>query len=95
MIIRAGRFREDFYYRLCSDVITTPSLRVQLAEAPDDLPLLVGFIARRLGGAAEAERLTAEVVDWIRAKLPAEYTWPGNFRECMRDRKSTRLNSSH
>jgi DNA-binding NtrC family response regulator len=47
--IHAGRFREDFYYRLCSDVLTAPSPRAQLAEAPEDLPRLAGFIARRRG----------------------------------------------
>jgi len=28
--IAAGRFREDFYYRLCSGVVVTPSLAAQL-----------------------------------------------------------------
>lgn len=34
--IAAGRFREDLYYRLCADVIVTPSLEEQLREAPGD-----------------------------------------------------------
>ncbi|MCZ6664310.1 MAG: sigma-54 factor interaction domain-containing protein, partial [Gammaproteobacteria bacterium] len=46
--MRGGEFREDFYYRLCADVIRTPSLREQLAEAPDDLGNLILFIARRI-----------------------------------------------
>lgn len=36
--IRTGRFREDFYYRLCSDQITTPSLREQMDASADELP---------------------------------------------------------
>ena len=36
--IDAGRFREDFYYRLCSDVIVTPSLAEQLARRPGRAP---------------------------------------------------------
>src|SRR5262249_17192229 len=55
--MRAGRFREDFYYRLCADHITTPSLREQLAEAPDDLYSLLVFIARKEIGDDEAEAL--------------------------------------
>ena len=35
--MREGQFREDFYYRLCADVIHTPSLREQLVDAPDDV----------------------------------------------------------
>src|SRR5690348_9691628 len=42
------RFRQDFYYRICSDLITTPSLRDQLAECPDDLRSMILFIARRI-----------------------------------------------
>ncbi len=86
--IQAARFREDFYYRLCSDVISAPSLREQLAEAPADLPKLVRFIVRRLVNAEQAEELTDEVVRVIQAKLGADYRWPGNFREleqCVRN----------
>ena len=41
--IEDGSFREDFYYRLCSDIITTPSLREQLDDSPQDLGNLVHF----------------------------------------------------
>ena len=44
--MRTGRFREDLYYRLCSDLITTTPLREQLADAPEDLHNLVLFAAR-------------------------------------------------
>jgi hypothetical protein len=33
--IRAGRFREDLYYRLCADQIHTPSLHDQVADSPE------------------------------------------------------------
>jgi len=49
----AGRFRADFYYRLCSDLISTPTLREQLDGAPDDLHDLIGFITHRIAGEAE------------------------------------------
>ena len=29
-----GGFRKDFYYRLCSDIIQTPTLREQVAGSP-------------------------------------------------------------
>lgn len=86
--IRAGRFREDFYYRLCSDQIVAPSLREQMDASADELPLMVGLIARRLLDSAEAERFTSEGVAWIGKNLGAGYAWPGNFREleqCVRN----------
>src|SRR5262245_16056512 len=36
-----GRFREDFFYRLCSDVIAMPTLRQRIAESGSELPELV------------------------------------------------------
>ncbi|MGE0431171.1 MAG: sigma 54-interacting transcriptional regulator [Planctomycetota bacterium] len=81
-----GRFRDDFYYRLCSDVIVTPSLAGLLHESPDELQNMVRFIARRVAG-AEAPAVTDECVAFIRESLP-DYAWPGNFREleqCVRN----------
>ncbi len=86
--IRAGRFREDFYYRLCSDLIQTPSLREQLDDKPDELPLLIAHITRRLLGEEEGDRFATEAAAWISKNLGKHYTWPGNFREleqCVRN----------
>jgi transcriptional regulator of acetoin/glycerol metabolism len=36
----------------------------------------------------EAERVMPEVRDWVRKNLPADYAWPGNYREleqCVRN----------
>src|SRR5438093_698330 len=85
--IQAGRFREDFYYRLCSDIIATPSLAEQLRESPDELPNLILFLARRLVGDAEAPALADEVPAWIVEHLGPSYPWPGNVRglgQCVR-----------
>lgn len=85
--IRAGRFREDFYYRLCSDQIETPSLRDQLNDAPGDLPTMTRHVAHRMLGPDEAEPFTREAVAWIGKNLGDDYAWPGNFREleqCLR-----------
>ena len=78
--ISAGRFREDLYYRLCSDQIRTPSLREQLDDSPDSLRSLLQFLARRAAG-PEAEESLDELEEWIGAKLGAKYGWPGNYRE--------------
>ena len=86
--IRAGRFREDFYYRLCSDQLATPSLREQLDASPGEIETLVRHIAGRLLEEAEAEAFTRETVAWIEKNLGARYAWPGNFREleqCVRN----------
>ena len=86
--IRSGRFREDFYYRLCSDLIRTPSLREQLDDAPGELPALVAHVAERLLGDEEGDLFAQEACGWIEKHLGATYAWPGNFREleqCMRN----------
>ncbi len=83
----AGRFREDLYYRICSDRIVTPSLGEQVQEDRDELYRLVLFIARRQVG-DEGPSLADEVLDWIDAQLGLDYAWPGNFREleqCVRN----------
>jgi transcriptional regulator with AAA-type ATPase domain len=97
--MRAGRFRADFYYRLCADVITTPTLRDQLADRPEDLPDVVRYVVRRRVlrsdgpdaepmASEEVDTLVDEVVEWIGRNLEAGYSWPGNFREfeqCVRN----------
>jgi transcriptional regulator with AAA-type ATPase domain len=85
--IRAGRFREDLYYRLCADQIRTPSLADQIRDTPGALRELLHYmLTRTVGG--EAERCLDEVEAWIGANLPANYEWPGNYREleqCVRN----------
>ena len=82
-----GDFRKDLYYRLCSDIITTPSLHEQMRESPELLWDLVGYISQRVAG-SEGKKLAREVKSWIRDKLGLNYTWPGNIREleqCVRN----------
>jgi transcriptional regulator with AAA-type ATPase domain len=85
--IRAGRFREDLYYRLCADLIQTPSLADQIRDSPQVLHELVHYMTLRTVG-DEAERCLPEVEEWIAKQLPADYAWPGNYREleqCVRN----------
>jgi DNA-binding NtrC family response regulator len=86
--IHDGRFRGDLFYRLCGDLVTTPSLRAQLDDCPSDLALLTHFLVERIVGPAEADALAADVVAWIDAELGGSYPWPGNVREleqCVRN----------
>jgi transcriptional regulator with GAF, ATPase, and Fis domain len=81
-----GAFRDDFYYRLCSDVIEVPSLRERLREDPRELDALLGFILRRIVG-DDAEDLRALIRQAIAAGPGPDYAWPGNVREleqCVR-----------
>ena len=85
--MRKGHFREDLYYRLCADLIRTPSLKEQIETSPGVLQELILFMVRRAAG-EEAESCLAEVEQWIAANLPKNYAWPGNYREleqCVRN----------
>ena len=79
-------FRDDFYYRLCSDIITVPPLRQRIREAPEEMDDLLGFTVKRMVGKASPELvdMAREVID---QRLGDDYPWPGNVREleqCVR-----------
>ncbi|MBI2688506.1 MAG: sigma-54-dependent Fis family transcriptional regulator [Acidobacteria bacterium] len=85
--IAAGRFRDDLYYRLCADLIRTPSLAEQIDAAPGSFDELILHMTRRAVG-EEAESAYPVVRDWIGSHLPNGYRWPGNYREleqCVRN----------
>ncbi|HEX5767551.1 MAG TPA: hypothetical protein VFX94_04870, partial [Burkholderiales bacterium] len=69
-----GRFREDFFYRLCSDVIRMPTLRERIAESSAELPSLVQLLVERITG-------SSQLVDKVLQNLPGGHAWPGNVRE--------------
>jgi DNA-binding NtrC family response regulator len=79
--IRSGRFRADLYYRLCSDILVTPSLRERIADSPRELSDLLVVLAQRAVGDELAEEVAREVETWIRGNLEPDYPWPGNVRE--------------
>src|SRR5258706_8520572 len=74
---RQGRFRDDFFYRLCSDVIELPTLRQRIAESTKELEQLVELLVARIAG-AEAPALVAAVLEALGAGLPRGHGWPGN-----------------
>jgi len=71
--VRAGRFRQDLYYRLNEFVITLPPLR----ERDDILHLANGFLAE---ASMEFGRSCREISE-AAAELLLRYPWPGNVRE--------------
>ncbi|MCF7669768.1 MAG: sigma 54-interacting transcriptional regulator, partial [Verrucomicrobia bacterium] len=81
-----GRFRDDFYYRLCSDCINVPGLRERIRENPRELDELIAHTIQRITGSENA-RLCATVRNVIDRRLGDDYPWPGNVRElaqCIR-----------
>jgi formate hydrogenlyase transcriptional activator len=72
--VRAGRFRDDLYYRLNVFPIRIPPLRERLED--------IGPLVARLA-AKHATRLnrTVERIDKGSQKLLESYDWPGNVRE--------------
>jgi DNA-binding NtrC family response regulator len=77
---RDGRFRDDFFYRLCSDVIEVPTLRQRIAESPAELAELVRLMVARIIGSVSSE-LVATALVALEANVPRGYPWPGNVRE--------------
>ena len=75
-----GEFRDDFFYRLCSDVIVMPTLRQRIQESPEELEQLVALLVTRTTGGERSE-LTDLVMGALRRDLPAGYPWSGNVRE--------------
>ena len=81
-----GSFRDDFYYRLCSDLIEVPPLRQRIRENPGELQDLLGVVVERIIGRS-SDDLAAQLHQRVTASQPENYAWPGNIREleqCVR-----------
>lgn len=79
-------FRDDFYYRLSSDIITVPPLRVRIRQNPDELDALLSYTLERML-AHPAPETRKEIRSAIDKSLGIDYAWPGNVREleqCVR-----------
>ncbi len=76
--VRAGRFREDLFYRLATVEVAVPSLR----ERPDDIPLLARTILEEAAAdfGKAVPRLPEEAIELMRS-----YHWPGNVRELQNE----------
>jgi DNA-binding NtrC family response regulator len=67
--VRAGRFRQDLFYRLTAVRVRVPALR----ERVEDIPLLARHFQSRMKGCAPISSVAMELL----TRLP----WPGNVRE--------------
>ena len=72
--VRAGRFRQDLYYRLNVVTLKTPPLR----ERQGDIPALAMRFASKFG--AQCGRRITGISPEAEAYL-MHYSWPGNIRE--------------
>jgi DNA-binding NtrC family response regulator len=72
--VRAGRFREDFYYRINVFTIEAPPLRARRS----DIPLLADHVLKRL-----AQQMDKRIVGFSKPAMDLlmDYDWPGNVRE--------------
>jgi DNA-binding NtrC family response regulator len=76
----SGRFRDDFFYRLCSDIVRVPPLRQRIQENPAEMDELLSLIVYRISGEASPEILN-KVRRSIAVSPGTDYAWPGNVRE--------------
>jgi DNA-binding NtrC family response regulator len=72
--VKAGRFREDLFYRLHVFPITVPPLR----ERPADIPALSRHFLARFA-AEEGKRIRLITPEALR--MLAAFPWPGNIRQ--------------
>jgi DNA-binding NtrC family response regulator len=72
--VKAGRFREDLFYRLHVFPITVPPLR----ERPADIPALVRHFLARFA-AEEGKRVGVVTPEALR--VLSAFHWPGNIRQ--------------
>ena len=72
--VRAGRLREDLYYRLQVLPVRLPALRERL----DDVPELATLILDRLS--IQTGKTFNPLSDEAKRRL-SSYAWPGNVRQ--------------
>lgn len=72
--VKAGRLREDLYYRISGVCLRLPPLR----QRKEDIPLLMAHFLRKY--AQEFRRPLPELSGEME-RLFQDYSWPGNLRE--------------
>ncbi|HEB68859.1 MAG TPA: sigma-54-dependent Fis family transcriptional regulator [Desulfobulbus sp.] len=79
-LMNRGKFREDFYFRLCTDVLTIPSLRQRIAENHEELSVLTTHLLQKITGQV-SDTLQRAIFKELNKPAFREYSWPGNVRE--------------
>ena len=79
-IVNGKVLRDDFYYRLSSDVIEMPPLRKRISQDSEELTALLAFTVERIMG-TRCDNLVKKVLKMIDRELGKSYPWPGNVRE--------------
>jgi DNA-binding NtrC family response regulator len=74
VLVKAGRFRDDLYYRINVVTIVVPPLR----ERREDIPALIDHFVRTF---AEANRKPITGLTGAARELLLRYDYPGNVRE--------------
>lgn len=79
-IMEGKIFRDDFYYRLSSDIFEVPPLRTRIKEEPAELQALLSFTVEKILGEPFPD-LVKKISAVINRQLGTDYHWPGNVRE--------------
>jgi two-component system response regulator PilR (NtrC family) len=73
-LVKAGRFREDLYYRINVIELHVPALRERLDDVPQLVDMLLDRVARQIG--VKRPDISDEAMDKLMS-----YAYPGNVRE--------------
>ncbi len=74
------RLRDDFYFRLSSDVIQVPSLQERIESTPQELTRLITILLTKIIGHSDTT-LQKHCSSTLKTNIPKHYHWPGNVRE--------------
>ena len=72
--LKAGRFRQDLYYRINVFPVFLPPLRERVSDIPELANYFLETLGQRLG--KKVRRISTKAVNALMG-----YTWPGNIRE--------------
>lgn len=76
--VKAGRFRQDLFYRLAGVVVRIPSLRERRMDIPKIAKYVLGQAIREFG--KEVKGISDATLSFF-----CQYDWPGNVRELQNE----------